>query len=294
MECNPLNYVETYCIILSIPIIYILYVSSVIKKEFAKREKNAHYCGSDIMEMETVRHYVNTTEYKNLVTNIWAASIIFSCFSIILVGLILFIAPEELNMTALEAFIIACILCVFGIIQMVNNYKFSKSDISEYDKKIAAVEKNLPKSETFYNFPEAFRKPFIERWRSLQDTQELLTLSEIIDKIDNEKINIVPFLRPADNYFFEDTKVKLKKDIDYLYNIKLVGTPLTLPALSDYTVFAKCNEVIAWIILIFLYYNIFHIYFNDVDMFLEITIALIITLALCMIIYYITIAKDEL
>lgn len=290
---NLLVYAETYFIILSIPIIYILYISSLITKEFTKIEKDRYYCESDLMERETLRNYTNTSEYKSLMRNILIASVVFFIITIILFVMIIFLKlPKEINI------IMWVILFILAVILV------SKSNVnnsSEYSAKITDlninVGDNLKNLKSFADFPEGFKKPFIERWLSLQNSNELLTSSEIIDaiNIDLKSANsVIGFLRPADNYFFQDKDVEYKKDIDYLYNQIGANNSVVLPTLGEYSNITKFNDVIAWLILIFLYYNIFHIYFYDFEMFTEIIITFIIILILFMLLYYITIAKDEL
>jgi len=336
---NPLMYVETYCILLSIPIIAILHFSSVIKKEITKRQKDSEYCKSDLMEGETMRNYLYFKEYKSLRGNIQASSIVFLVFVVILLLLSIFEGtPLEMNITSLHASIILVISLILGCILIPtaakpwfppsekttntdsennkllekgseNNklvekgldkiYTFAKDrskkqSIEIYKQKIQSLQESLKKLKSFADFPEAFKKPFIERWVSLQNPNDIMTYSEIIAAIDNEFLstpgNIINFLRPADNYFFEDKDIVYKKDIAYL-----ISSSENLPPSSEYNKeYRKFNEIIAWIILIFLYYHIYHIYYKDVSMFVYIVIMLIVLLMLCMAVYYISIARYEL
>jgi len=289
--CNPFNNVETYCILFSIPIIYILYTSSKIRKEFTKREKDIKYCTNDIMEGETLRDYLNTPEYKSLkkeidvANGIFFGSICIFCVIVTLVGI-----PSYMNINSIEAFIILVILVILSIFLFIQQNKII-DNTTDYNEIINKYKINIA-DQSFANFPEAFKKPFIERWLSLQKTTDVLfTSRDIIKEIDNEILtspkNIIKYLRPANNYFVENNKVVLKNDTEYLRADKL-------PSLSEHSYFRQYNDTFAWIILIFLYYNIFHIYYDNVDMFNEITIALVMILIICMLIYYITIAKDEL
>ena len=287
-------YVETYCILLSIPIIAILHFSSVIKKEITKREKDRGYCESDLMESETMRNYLYSPEYKSVRGNIESSSIVFVVFIFIMLIMSIFNGtPSEMNITSLHASIILFILLILGFILIITAVVPKKKKEDNYLEKIKDLETSFSeKIKSFADFPEAFKKPFIERWLSLQNPNEILTYGEIIAAIDTEFLkpsNMVGFLRPADNYFFEDKDVVYKKDSSYLKSGK------DLPSLSEFnTEIRKFNEIVAWLILIFLYYHIYHIYYNEVEMFVHIVIILIIVLIFCMAVYYMTIAKYEL
>lgn len=289
---NIFTYVETYCILLSIPIILILNSASEIKKELSKREKNRGYCENEIMESETVRNYINSPEYKSLAQSMLITSSLFTIIVFILLLGSLTRMPKDMNISKIYTIIILVIVFILSTILIHNSRVIQPVKNSEYINKIIEVRQQLANVKSFANLPVAFQKPFMERWLSLQNSNEILTSKDIIAAIDREfsekSESIVGFLRPADNYFFEDKEITYKKDIEYLYD------KAKLPPLNDYNDIIKFNPTVAWLLLIFLYYHIYHIYFNDVDMFVEMVITTMIILILCMLVYYITIAKDEL
>jgi hypothetical protein len=277
---------------LSIPIILILNSASEIKKELSKREKNRGYCENEIMESETVRNYINSPEYKSLAQSMLITSSLFTIIVFILLLGSLTRMPKDMNISKIYTIIILVIVFILSTILIHNSRVIQPVKNSEYINKIIEVRQQLANVKSFANLPVAFQKPFMERWLSLQNSNEILTSKDIIAAIDREfsekSESIVGFLRPADNYFFEDKEITYKKDIEYLYD------KAKLPPLNDYNDIIKFNPTVAWLLLIFLYYHIYHIYFNDVDMFVEMVITTMIILILCMLVYYITIAKDEL
>jgi hypothetical protein len=83
----------------------------------------------------------------------------------------------------------------------------------------------------------------------------------------------------------------------HIYDVVKSSQKPSLPDLTEYEyIYRKITsvEVISWIILVIIYYYIFHIHYMIVDIFVEIITAIIISILFLMIIYYLTIAKDEL
>ena len=294
-------YVELIYFTLSIPIIYILYVSSLITKETAKRERDRKYCKKDIMEMETMRYYVSNGDRKNLLKNMNIAAIIFITVIIISALLILFVEND-----ILEHLIIFVILLILAVFLFLNISKLSSQKTTEYDNKMIDLRKyvkhvllglerdssNEP-LQSFSKLPDKFLIPFVERWTFMENINNIKTFKNLIKDIDAsyydygfENVNsFIGLLRPHE------------QDIMDIYKAVKSSQKVSFPDLTEYEFIYRKNtsiEIIAWIILVFIYFNIFHIYYLDTDMFVEIITAIIISILFLMIMYYMIIAKEEL
>lgn len=296
-------YIEIAYFLLSIPIIYILYECSLITKETTKRERDRTYCKNDIMEMETLRYYVSNGDRKSKLSNIIiAAGIYLAVIVICMVWLFIYIFN---SFNALDQLVIFCVLLLLTMILISNILILKAQNTDEYDKIMNAIRKDFSNSfsnlfknsdDSFFSkLPDEFLKPFVERWVFAQNLKNTKTLNKRIEDIDehyNTKfnndssvINFIGLLRPFEN----DTK--------YIYKVLKSDKRYSLPALEDYE-FIYHNtaniEIIAWFILVFIYYNIFHIYYQDTDMFIEIMITIIVITIILMFLYYLVIARDTL
>jgi hypothetical protein len=214
----------------------------------------------------------------------------------------------------IEQFIISIVFLIIGFVLLYNINILRNENTVEYENRLTTLVTHLDNIllnfESFSKLEKSpFLKHFIERWTSLQNTRTISTYAKKITAIDNEFLvegrngfttqaveKLVGLLRPSTNLFLENNE--FKTDLGYLYDEfrsnKEQNPPL--PELSEYNTYNTIAtvEIIAWVLLVVIYYNIFHIYCHDTDMFVEIIIALIILLILLMMVYYIVVARDSL
>lgn len=297
-------YAEILYFVMSTPIIYILYISSLITKETTKRQRDRIYCKNDIMEMETMRYYASNGERKNQLRNIHIAAGIFITVIILILFINFFITDVNDSMETLIIFFILLILASFliynirGLVsQSTPEYDTTMADLKKYLRKVLRGEEKDSSNAAFVSFsklPDTFLIPFVERWLFMENINDIKTFKKRVDDIDVGYAN-----------FIDDISVNkliglmrpYEKDIKYLYEAVRSSQKPSLPDVNEYeNAYRNITflEIIAWIILVFIYYNIFHIYYLDTDMFVEIITAIIISILLITIMYYLIIAKNAL
>lgn len=284
-------YIELVYFVLSIPIIYILYVCSLITKETTKRKRDRIYCKNDIMEIETLRYYVSNGDRKNNLRNILITASIFMVVVLFCTGL------NNRN----DQFIIFFIIFLLASLLLDAVVKSRAQKTDEYEKKMDDIRISISNKEDKYQdffskLPEEFLLEFIEKWNFIQNKKDFKTFEnrkqEIIDyygdfKTDTAITHLIGLMRPYEN------------DIKKIH--KIIRIPYTdqklLPQLTEYEYDYNTSvniEIIAWIMLAFIYYNIFHTYYQNTDMFVEIITAILISMIIITFVYYLVIMKDEL
>ena len=282
-------------------------MTSLITKETTKRERDRIYCKNDIMEMETLRYYASNGDRKNLLRNIHIAAGIFLAVVVIIIIITMFFLNIDGNSSPMEYMIIFCILFMLSILLIKNIERLVSQTTTEYDNKITEltryvrlVLRGLEKDssnisfDSFDKLPNTFLIPFVERWAFMENINDIKTFKNRISDIDNSydyfkdqlSVNkLIGLLRPYE------------KDIIYLYDAVRSSQKPSFPDLTEYEyIYRKTTyiEIISWVILVLLYYNVFHIYYQDTDMFVEIITAIIISILFLMLMYYLIIAKNSL
>ena len=297
--------------ILAVPVMFLIYIITCIRKERTKRERNFMYCKSDIMENETLRDYIISDEYKKLILTL---TIVVSIIIILtfISGLVAFytslvaLTNDSVLMTYISpSILILCILIVpilsYALIRVrsiTETDEMKKYKETRYDL-VATLEYIMPQSsiKSFKDFDSGFLKPFIERAKKrINDIDN----DYFIDKIFN-KTKIREFtglLRPSLNYFITDDN-KIVQDYDTYFIYKLIETKnkKTLPELKEEIKYHDLStiEFCAWIILILLFYISFDkLYLMADDIAVQTTVICIISIICTMFMYYILIAKNRL
>lgn len=287
-------YTDFLYVLLSIPVIYILHVCSLLTKETTKRERDKKYCSTDIMELETIRYYLSNGDYKTLLNNIKIAAWIF--FTAVMVILLTLIFKDFDDFNSMDYFVVYSILVVLTIILLKNIYNVSSVSTNDYDNEIVALiddisDKNAEAKveDSFDKLPDNFLLPFIERWLFTENKEDIKTFKNRIADLDNAKNITVEKLVALSRPYMSDTT--------YVYNLLNRKPSLSLPELSKYANIVDKHtsiEIIAWMILVFIYYNIFHHYYNNTGLFFEIIATIIISFILFLFMYYLVITKDTL
>ena len=295
--------------ILAVPVMFLIYIITRIRKERTKRERNFIYCKSDIMENETLRDYIISDEYKFFILTLTVVISIIILLTIV-IGLIalymsiLLFSNDKLSYIS-PSIIILCILLVpvlsYALISVraisetdeMNKYKEIREDL------VATLETIMPQSsiKSFKEFDSGFLKPFIERAKKrINDIDN----DYFIDKIFN-KTKIREFtglLRPSLNYFItEDNKIVQDYDTDFIYKLIKTENKKALPELKEEIKYHDLStiEFCAWIMLILLFYISFDkVYLMADDIAVQTTVVCIISIICIMFMYYILIAKNRL
>jgi ABC-type multidrug transport system fused ATPase/permease subunit len=299
--------------ILAIPVMFLIYTITHIRKERIKRERNFIYCKSDIMENETLRDYLISDEYKFFILNL---TIVISIIILItfVIGIIAFymsiIALSNVSGASSPTYISPSILLVCILIVPILSYTlFSVRSITETDEMkkykdtrddlVATLETIIPQSsiKSFKDFDSGFLKPFIERAKKrINDIDNDYFIDKIFNK---DKIReFTGLLRPSLNYFItEDNKIVQDYDTDFIYKLIKTKNKKQLPELKEEIKYHDLStiEFCAWIILILLFYITFNkIYLMADDIAVQSTVVCIISIICIMVMYYILIAKNRL
>jgi ABC-type multidrug transport system fused ATPase/permease subunit len=297
--------------ILAVPVMFLIYTITRIRKERTKRERNFIYCKSDIMENETLRDYLISDEYKFFILNLTVVISIIILMTIVIGLIALYMSIIALSNTDLEmSYISPSILMVCILLVPILSYAlFRVRAITETDemkkyKKIredlvATLETLIPQSsiKSFKDFDSGFLKPFIERAKKrINDIDNDYFIDEIFNKTKIREFT--GLLRPSLNYFItEDNTIVQDYDTDFIYKLIKTENKKQLPELKEEIKYHDLStiEFCAWIMLILLFYITFDkLYLMADDIAVQTTVVCIISIICIMVMYYILIAKNRL